>query len=129
MLYRNQHALLCVGELTTTYNPGPQHTLQISDVNIVSQNSTPSLSICMHSYKHSGHTPKTLQIVPQSGILCPVDAYRKYVNIRGNAKGPLFIFPDGTPVTRVYFITQFNIALRWAKLDPKLYKGHILIVI
>jgi integrase len=117
------HALLRVGEFTIT-NSSQQHTLQYDEVELQSRNSICSLVVTMNSFKHSHHAPTYLHIAAQAGPLCPVTAYQKYKSMRGISKGPLFIFPDKTPVTRSFFVSQLNTALLWAKLDPKLYKGH-----
>ena len=117
------HALLRVGEFTTTSTSGQQHTLQHKDVQLVSREETFSLLVTMHSFKHS-RQPTSLDIAPQRGPLCPVTAYQNYMLVRGKQQGPLFMFPNHAPVTRNFFINQLNSALRWAKLDPRYYKGH-----
>ena len=116
------HALLRVGEFTTATS-GPQHTLQYGDVALHSGAAHSSLVVTMNSSKHS-HSPTHLQLTAKPGPLCPVRAYQNYACLRGRSPGPLFIFPDGTPVSRSFFAGQLNTALRWAKLDPNRYKGH-----
>jgi hypothetical protein len=117
------HAFLRVGEFTFV-NSDQRHTLQYADVHLQTQQSTRSLVVKMSSFKHSGQTPTYLQIASQPGPLCPVAAYLRYSQMRGASKGPLYIFPDKTPVSRAFFTEQLNMALRWARLDPKHYKGH-----
>ena len=53
----------------------------------------------------------TITIGRTDEVLCPVSALFDYVRLRGGAKGPLFIRPDGTPLTRSYFITKVREAL------------------
>ncbi len=43
---------------------------------------------------------------------------------RGNEPGPLFIFEDGSPLSRPRFVTVVRQALAAAGVDPKPYSGH-----
>jgi hypothetical protein len=104
-------AFLRVGEFTTDPGSISTHVLMKQDVELQ------STSLGRHA---------NLRIMPQPDIICPVSALRTYYDVRGNVPGPLFILSDGLPVTRSYFATNFNIALQWANLDSRYYKGHSL---
>ena len=48
----------------------------------------------------------------------------EFLPIRGTAAGPLFCWPDNTPVHRAYFTRVLKDALRFPDLDLKRYKTH-----
>jgi len=56
--------------------------------------------------------------------LCPVSALLAYMARRGNRPGPLFIFQDGRPLMRPWFVTEVRKALLAAGIDPKPYSRH-----
>ena len=56
--------------------------------------------------------------------LCPVAAMLAYLEFRGAQQGPLFIWPDGTPLTRSRFVDEVRGALTKAKLPAKDFAGH-----
>jgi hypothetical protein len=119
-------AFLRVGEFTTDPGSISTHVLMKQDVELQSTSLGTSILVTMHHYKHSMGRHANLRIMPQPDIICPVSALRTYYDVRGNVPGPLFILSDGLPVTRSYFATNFNIALQWANLDSRYYKGHSL---
>jgi len=56
--------------------------------------------------------------------ICPVKAILPYLAVRGGTPGPLFIFEDGTPLTRDSFKTLLSTTLRVAGLDDAHYNTH-----
>lgn len=48
--------------------------------------------------------------------LCPVSALLAYLVHRGSKDGPLFLWPDGTPLTRTRFVQEVRGVLAKAKL-------------
>lgn len=59
-----------------------------------------------------------------SSDICPVKAMLNYLVERGPSKGPLFIFPDGTYLTRQRLVVAVRQALEKAGLDAAKYSGH-----
>ena len=118
-------ALLRVGEITVSYSHTSKNVLQLNNVTF-----SPPLPrsrlilITMHHYKHSGPTPTTLQIDSQPGPTCPVTALATYIGCRTSSSGPLFVFPNGDPISTHYYTEQLQLALRWCKLDTRYYKSH-----
>ena len=117
------YAFLRVGEMTAV-TPDSSHAIRIQDIHISNGPSGTTLQVTMHSFKHSGGSPSTLQIFPQPGRSCPIAFITKYLQIRGPSPGPLYIFPNGRPVSRFFFIQQLQAALVWCNLDTRYYKGH-----
>ena len=47
-----------------------------------------------------------------------------YLALRPPTPGPLFVFQNGVPLTRVTFVNQLRDALREAGIDSSRYAGH-----
>lgn len=58
------------------------------------------------------------------GDLCPVEATMHYLAVRGNAPGPLFLFPDGAPLSRPRLVQELRLALHSAGIDPGQFSGR-----
>ena len=56
--------------------------------------------------------------------ICPVKALLNYLVLRGKKEGPLFLFPNGSYLTRQRLVVAVREALRKAGLDPAKYSGH-----
>ena len=115
-------AFLRVGEFTLSRQK-TNHVIKYQNVKFVCRNGNVAIHLSMDSYKHS-LTPVTLCIVAQKSDLCPVQAMRAYLKLRGTCLGPLFIFQDNTPVSTSYFTSQLKLSVSWAGLDHNRYKGH-----
>ena len=48
----------------------------------------------------------------------------EYLAIQGSSPGPLFCWPDNTPISRAYFTRLLKAALEFCDLDPTRYKSH-----
>ena len=57
-------------------------------------------------------------------LLCPVAAMLAYLAIRLPSPGPLFIFQDGSPLSRNRLVSSLTDAIRLAGLDASHYSGH-----
>ena len=56
--------------------------------------------------------------------MCPVAATLRYLVERGLSEGPLFVFEDGGPLTRDWFVTAVREALANAGIDTSKYCDH-----
>lgn len=56
--------------------------------------------------------------------LCPVTAVLSYLAVRPNSGGPLFVFEDGSPLSRQRLVESLASALRAEGLDTSHYSGH-----
>ena len=56
--------------------------------------------------------------------LCPVSALLEYLMRRGDRPGALFIWQDGTPLSRTQFVEAVRQALSAAHLPAQDYAGH-----
>ena len=64
---------------------------------------------------HLGRTDKSL---------CPVSAILAYQALRGSRQGPLFMFNDGSPLSRRRLVAEVRQALFACGFDCNLYAGH-----
>ena len=66
----------------------------------------------------------TIFLGATGSTLCPVNALLAYVDVRGQAPGPLFRFKDQQPLTRERLVSCLRTAISKAGFDPNLYAGH-----
>ena len=111
--------LMRTGEITSTSYARASVLLQ--DLSL-----TPSYAtIAIRKFKHNtGNRPFDIVLPAQSSPICPVEALQDYLHLRGYASGPLFVFPDGSPIPRNFFVSRLRQCLIYAGLDPTLYKSH-----
>ena len=60
----------------------------------------------------------TLYLGRTGEVLCPVTSVLAYLAIRQATPGPLFIFRDGTPLSRTHFVAAVQQVLQVAGLTP-----------
>ena len=117
------YGFLRVGEITKNLGNNSSHCLQVSDIH---QN-TDGFSITFRSYKHS--VPGTVSKICVARVTelayCPVRLLEKYLGLRGNKNGCLFVHPNLLPISRSQFINALNAALSFIGLSTSVYKGHI----
>ena len=70
----------------------------------------------------------TLYLGKTGDALCPVATMLAYLTIRQRRDGPLFLFSDGSPLTRTRFVECLHRALEDAGLDPGAYNGHSFLI-
>ena len=89
------------GEFTVTRNLPVGDCLQISDLSV---DSAPFPNLIRLRVKVSKADPFrescTVVMGRNGSLLCPVEALLKYLHFRGSHDGPLFVFEDGSPLTR-----------------------------
>lgn len=98
------YAFLRVGEYTVA--SCSDHVLSVDQVQIVAETpgSVQHLLVKFKSFKHSQGRPFNLEIFPVTpSSTCPVHAMKHYLRFRPSHPGPLFIFPDKTPVSSRHF--------------------------
>ena len=98
------------------------HTLHIDNVTLVS---TKFMIIKFRSYKHCDqpNTKYIIRSVPNS-VICPVQNMVTYLNYRPDISGPLFVFTDGSPVTRQHYADFVKTGADFIGLNPAEYNTH-----
>jgi hypothetical protein len=112
--------LMRVGEITKAKQG--THSILLSQVKSYKQ----YISITIANFKHNlNKQPVEIVLQPQQQIeICPVATLIKYLQIRGNQPGPLFCFPDNSPIPREFFTTKLKACLNFCGLDYSRYKTH-----
>ena len=100
-------------------------TLTVGDVAIDSRQDPRVLTVSLRNSKTDQFGMGTHIYLGRTGNeLCPVSAVLAYLAIRQPAPGPLFIFEDGTPLTRRQLITRLHEALSQVGIDVNNVSGH-----
>ena len=117
-------AFLRIGEITTTHQS--HNVLMLSQVSklVNESGATVSMRVAFHNFKHHYNQRPMVVILTRHSDACPVQSLLDYLNLRGNAEGPLFVTMGGIPVSRTVFNTQLSRAFKTCGLDPARYKGH-----
>lgn len=58
------------------------------------------------------------------GPICPVKSILHYLALRGSSPGPLFLFSDGTPLSRVRLVRAVRSALEESGIRADGFNGH-----
>lgn len=127
MLILGFHACLRIGEMIPACKKQKDAVIQLSDLQW--QNKNKQVVLTLRKFKNSGKQgPQTIMLrraTKEAALLCPVRALRKYLQVRGSKKGPLFT-AQNEPVLRRTFDKQLAALVGFCGYDPKLYKGHSL---
>ena len=116
------HGLMRVGEITSSASQTP--SVLLDQVSFTSTTVTITITVFKHNLSR-----RPLDIVmpaQDDPSVCPVRALAQYINLRGYAPGPLFCFPNGSPVSRSFFTSQLKAAIVYIGFNPAFYKSHSL---
>jgi len=116
-----------VGELmsssTSSYDPETQLTFR--DIAIDNVKSPTLLQVHLKASKTDPFREGVDVYVGKSGNdICPISAMSVYLSSRGGQDGPLFLFEDGTFLTKDRFVSAVREALKLIGIDPSKYSGH-----
>ena len=114
------HACLRIGE--AVHSTSQANTLQMNQISKSAQ----GYFITFISYKHSDPSthPKFLLSPLSTFYYCPVQAMDRYIAVRGNTPGPLFIQQANLPVNRASFVHFLNKCLVTSNLQVSRYNTH-----
>ena len=99
------------------------HAITIDNVKI-NEDQT-SITFKFDSYKHCNHPTDHFVINSITNhFQCPVNNLAKYLSLRPNSSGPLFIFRDASPVTRPHYANAIKLCTSMLGLDQVYYNTH-----
>lgn len=110
---------LRVGEMSLSQG-NKDNILKLSNIEFLERQT--GLRITFTNYKHSAG--KTARVVTRDQAT--IEALVKFLNLRGNAPGFLFVWPSGSPITRAVFNKMLQSCLKFCDLDTSVYKSHSL---
>ena len=115
------------GEFTTTFmdNLTTRPYLSTADVTVDSHENPQILTIHLRHSKTDQFSKGTYIYLGRTHtILCPVTAILAYLAIRPSTPGPLFIFQDGSPLTRQKLVHNLREAISQLGMNTAGYSGH-----
>ena len=116
-----------VGELAVKTKGSAHSVLQFTQLQFLpNAQETSTAKITISEFKHNTSN-RPFEILIQrvdSTPFCPLHALIQYTKIRGSSNGPLFCFPDASPVTVSQFNTELRRCLIFCGLDSAHYKSH-----
>lgn len=62
-----------------------------------------AIKVTFRKYKHSNPTVPVDIFLYREKPVCPVSIVLAYLGLRGTSPGPLFCWPDASPISRTYF--------------------------
>lgn len=108
-----------------TYPTASDHMILVSDISVDSLHSPQVITIKLRQSKTDQFGAGVCIYLGRTrDTLCPVTALLGYLAIRPPKPGPLFIFQDGSPLSRPKLIVHVREALAKAGIDTRLYSGH-----
>ena len=114
------------GEFTNPSSQQLDHcTLLASDIAVDSRQNPQVLTILLRRSKTDQFGQGTqLYLGRTNSTLCPVSAVLAYLAIRPSVPGPLFVFKDGTPLSRSHLVSHLRGALSQLGIDGTNFSGH-----
>ena len=116
------HAALRASEICKT--PQADHTLKESQLAILNTNKGEGIKIDFRSYKHSHSQPTPMVVYSTGNLICPVTAYRRYINSRGPTHGHAFSNMDKSAISRQQIAQVLQTLLPTQHLNPAHYNTH-----
>ena len=105
-----------------TYNPD---MLSPADVAVDSHSAPTCITVHLSRSKTDPFgAGMTLYLGRTGDILCPVTSVLAYLAARPSSPGPLFIFSDGSPLSRPRLVRSLRQALRDSGVDDSHFSGH-----
>ncbi|XDV36891.1 hypothetical protein PO909_006605 [Leuciscus waleckii] len=112
------------GEFSSDTNKfDPTRGISFSDICFSSNSFT---LVLKHSKNDAQASGVTLSFPKINNNFCPFTSMVKFLKIRPKTSNyaPLFILPNGAPLSKGWFRTQLNSVVKSCSLSPSLYTGH-----
>ena len=118
---------LRVSEFTVPSQYGYDHAyhLSLTDVTLDNRRSPKVIQLHIKQSKTDPFREGASIFLPKCHKdICPVHAMVDYLIVRGQQEGPLFLWPDGTMLTRHLFASALRTIMRNLNLSTQLYNTH-----
>ena len=115
------------GELTApaATNFDPQSTLLLSDIALDSHEAPAVVAVTLKRSKTDPFRLGVTLFLGKTGdVVCPVKSLASYLAMRHKGHGPLFVFQDGSYLTRPKLVSALKEALTSIGIDHGQYNGH-----
>ena len=120
------YAFARVGEISIRSSTEQDTVIQENDIKfMIRESDIISATVVFRFFKHNlAGRPHNIQIDRIVSCFCPITLLQNYLALRGDIKGPLFLLPGGSCLTRYRFDKELKSVLHYCGLDTSLYKGH-----
>lgn len=122
------HAFLRVGEFTRNNANNIHHIIGIKDIQIINDQSINrkllKLTVPFSKTDQSGKGSSIQLVESDTQAICPILLLLRYLSVRPNIGGQLFIHMDGSPLTRYQFTSVLNKSIDIIGLSSSLYTSH-----
>ena len=116
---------LRAGEFTCTGQDAMNPPLSPSDITVDSRVNPRLITVYLrHSKTDPFGVGCQIYLGRTDTTPCPVAAVLSYLSLRPSSPGPLFLFQNGTPLTRATLVVHLRTALAHAGIHPSGYSGH-----
>ena len=100
-------------------------SLTAADIAIDSRTNPQLLSVFLRKSKTDQMGEGNFLYLGRTGTsICPVSAMLAYLAVRPTTPGPLFLFQDGTPLSRSQLVVHLRDALSQLGMDVARFSGH-----
>ena len=118
-------SFLWAGEFTTSGHFDPSRNLSCKDISIDSHVDPSVIRIKLNHSKTDQFGVGAFIFLSRTGLdLCPVSAFLNYLTVRPSTPGPLFVFSNGSCLSKTKLTQALNRVLTTAGIDPTFSKGH-----
>ena len=119
-------AALRVGEITCQPTQSNRNLIFLNRASFMkrNENSIDTIKLTLKHYKHSNPAEPVNIFIYQAQPVCPVNLLLAYLDLRGTSPGPLFCWPDLSPIERIFFTQALADSLRFCDLYVSGYKSH-----
>ena len=115
---------LRAGEFTVTPTISSRDCLQVSDVSVDKLPFPSFVRLFIKVAKSDPFRTSCVIVVGRNdSLLCPVEALLRYLHLRGSNPGPLFVFENGSALTRVKLSSVISNLLKVCNIEGD-YTGH-----
>ena len=116
------HGLMRIGELTSSLN-NPT-ALNLDQLQFFPD----KIVLTIRQFKHNLMRQPLEIVMPRQADpdICPVHAKALYIKVRGYASGPLFCFPNNSPISRSFFTSNLKSLISFIGFSTFLFKSHSL---
>ena len=119
-------AALRVGEITIRAHQPRQNIIAISQTVFLKtrDSAVSAIKLTLKNYKHSDASNPVDIFIYREQPVCPVSLLLEFLSLRGQSPGPLFCWPDSSPISRSYFVSALTEDLQFCNLNVAQYKTH-----
>ena len=117
---------LRLGLITSRAHEPRQNIIAISQLVFLKtrEGTVSAIKLTLRNYKHSDTSNPVDIFIYREKPVCPVSLLLEFLSLRGQSPGPLFCWPDCSPISRSCFVAALTENLQFCNLNVAHYKTH-----